>query len=201
MRAALVGVALMSLQVLPAALAARLEVSVQDAAGRPLPDAVVYLESAAARAAVKPVAGLEIAQAERRFQPSVTVVPVGSAVHFPNRDTVRHHVYSLSPIKSFEIKLYIGTPAQPVVFDKPGVAVLGCNIHDAMTAWTVIVETPWYGKSGADGKLVIDAAPGSYRLRAWHASLEVGAPAQDQAMALAAQGGMAAVRLRGATAP
>jgi plastocyanin len=168
--------------------AAPVEVLLTDAAGRPLADAVVFLESREARAAVKPAQGVEIAQVGRQFQPVVTVVPVGTAVNFPNRDTVRHHVYSFSPVKTFEIKLYIGTPAQPVVFDKPGIAVLGCNIHDTMAAWTVVVETPYHAKSAA-GRALIDNVPaGTYRLRAWHPALPTGAPALDQPLVVAAAG-------------
>ena len=63
------------------------------------------------------------------------IVQTGTAVNFPNFDTVRHHVYSFSPIKVIDIKLYSGTPTEPVVFDKPGVAALGCNIHDRMSAY------------------------------------------------------------------
>jgi len=162
------------------AAAGPVEVRVTDAAGKALPQAVVFLESRDARAAVKPAAGVEIAQAARQFAPQVSVVPVGTAVSFPNRDTVRHHVYSFSATKKFEIKLYVGTPAAPVVFDQPGIAVLGCNIHDQMAAWVVVVDTPYYAQTGADGRVSLPAVPpGSYRLRAWHASLPPGAPAAD----------------------
>ena len=183
------------------ALAANLLVQVTDASGKPLTDTVVFLDSAAARAASKPLRDVEIAQEARKFIPQVSVVTVGTAVSFPNRDTVRHHVYSFSPIKVFEIKLYVGTPADPVVFDKPGIAILGCNIHDQMTAWTVVVETPWFGKTDADGKLTINKVPpGNYSLRSWHANLAVGAPAQDQAVTIPARGNAeAAVRLVGTT--
>ena len=91
--------------------------------------------------------GAEMAQKGKQFDPTVLVVPVGTSVGFPNRDTVRHHVYSFSPVKTFELKLYSGVPANPVVFDKIGIAVLGCNIHDAMTAWVVVVDTPYFGRS------------------------------------------------------
>ena len=165
------------------AWAGAVEVRVTDAAGRPLANAVVFLESREAKAAMKPAVGAEIAQADRQFAPQVTVVPVGTPVSFPNRDTVRHHVYSFSPVKKLEIKLYVGTPAAPVVFDQPGIAVLGCNIHDNMAAWVVIVETPWYGQSGADGRVAwAQVPPGAYRLRTWHPSLAVGVPAADQAL-------------------
>lgn len=160
-------------------------VAVTDAAGRPLADAVVLLEPTAGKAAVKPMTGVEIAQAKRQFQPRVTLVTVGSRVNFPNFDTVRHHVYSFSPVKKFEIKLYVGTPAAPVVFDSPGIAVLGCNIHDQMAAWVVVLDTPYFARTGADGRATLPAAPpGSYRLRAWHAALPPGTAASDMALKL-----------------
>ncbi len=169
------------------ALAATVDVLVQDGAGKALPGAVVFLESKEARAASRPAAGVDIVQSARQFQPLVTVVPVGTAVNFPNRDTVRHHVYSFSPVKKFEIKLYVGTPTAPVVFDQPGIAALGCNIHDTMAAWVVVVETPYHALTGADGRARLAQVPvGSYRLRAWHPALPPGAPAHDQALQLAA---------------
>ena len=182
------------------AAAASVKVTVQDATGKPLPDAVVFLESPAARAASKPARGIEVAQVDKQFAPQVVVVPVGSAVEFPNRDKVRHHVYSFSPAKNFELKLYAGTPANPVVFDKTGVAVLGCNIHDQMAAWVVVVDTPHYGRTNAAGAVSIDDVPvGNYRLRTWHAGQPVGAAAADQPLVLAAAGASINVRLQDVT--
>jgi plastocyanin len=175
--------------------AGTVEVRVTDGAERALPGAVVFLESPEARAQVKPLAGVEIAQEQRRFTPDVSIVTVGSAVSFPNRDVVRHHVYSFSPAKRFEIKLYVGTPAQPVVFDQPGIAVLGCNIHDQMAAWVVIVETPWYGRTDAQGLWRAPVPPGRYRLRAWHPQMAVGATPSEIALAVDAAGARAAVTL------
>ncbi|HSV51820.1 MAG TPA: methylamine utilization protein [Burkholderiaceae bacterium] len=181
-----------------AAAAATAQIEVETEAGKPLAGAVVFLESREARAAAKPAQGVEIAQVARQFSPQVTVVPIGTSVQFPNRDTVRHHVYSFSPTKNFELKLYAGKDANPVLFDKPGIAVLGCNIHDNMAAWVVVVETPYYGQSGANGRATLDNVPaGNYRLRVWHAGLPVGAPAQDLPLALAATGSMLTVRLPG----
>jgi plastocyanin len=168
-----------------AALAAEAELTVTDAQGKPLSGAVVFLESPAARAAVRPQAGVEIVQVNKVFQPMVTVVTLGTAVSFPNRDTVRHHVYSFSPTKRFDLKLYVGTPASPVVFDKAGVAVLGCNIHDQMVAWVLVVDTPWFGTTNAQGKVLLKGLePGRYQLRAWHADLPVGAPASTQPLSV-----------------
>ena len=165
---------------------ATVTVQVQDASGKPLPDAVAYLESAQASKAVgalKPSNPVEIAQIARQFDPRVSVVPVGTMVTFPNKDAVRHHVYSFSPAKTFELKLYSGTPANPVQFDKAGVAVLGCNIHDNMVAWVVVVDTPYFGRSAKAGPVSLNNVPaGSYRLRVWHPGLAVGAAALDQAL-------------------
>ena len=189
-------VALWALAMAASAGAATVDVEVLGRDGKALPEAVVFLESAAARSATRPVNGVEIEQAERRFTNRVTVVPVGSSVSFPNRDKVRHHVYSFSPAKTFELKLYIGTPANPVVFDKAGIAVLGCNIHDTMAAWVVIVETPYHGQTAANGRLRLsDVPPGSYRLRSWHPELPTGAPALDQSLVVGAQGSQVSLRL------
>lgn len=181
-----------------AAFAGNLNVQVKDVSGKPLADAVVFLESPAARAAVKPAVGVEVAQSGKQFSPLVTVVPVGTSVHFPNRDTVRHHVYSFSPAKTFEVKLYIGTPANPVLFDKSGVVVLGCNIHDHMIAWVLVVETPYYGKTNADGMLTLpNVAAGNYRLRSWHSGMVPGSVPQDQPMNIAAVDASVGVVLKG----
>lgn len=169
--------------------AASLELSVLGNDGKPLPEAVVFLESAAARSAVKPASNVEIEQAQRRFTRRVTVVPLGTEVQFPNRDKVRHQVYSFSPAKTFELKLYSGVAANPVLFDKVGIAVLGCNIHDAMVAWVVVVDTPYYAIADERGAARLDnVPPGSYRLRTWHPGLPPGAPALDEAVVLPAAG-------------
>jgi plastocyanin len=185
--------ALCSLLLGTAAQAAPVTVQVADAQGRPIAGAVVFLESPAAAKAARPLERVEVVQAQRQFVPPVSVVTLGSAVHFPNLDTVRHHVYSLSPAKRFELKLYIGRPESPVVFDKAGVAVLGCNIHDQMVGWVVIVETPYYARTDDNGRATIDAPAGSYRLRTWHTDLAVGAPALEQALTVGAAPVAAAV--------
>ena len=168
------------------AAAASVGVFVSDAAGRPLPDAVVMLEPAGARLPVAPMAGVRISQHKRQFAPQVSVVTVGTPVSFPNDDTVRHHVYSFSAVKTFELKLYAGVPNAPVVFDKPGIAVLGCNIHDQMIAWVVVVDTPLFARSAASGKARIEGVPaGSYQLRVWHPSMPEATPPTSNAVAVA----------------
>lgn len=173
------------------------EVQVRDAGDKALPQAVVYLESREAAMAARPQRHVEIAQVGKQFNPRVTVVSVGTAVDFPNRDTVRHHVYSFSPAKNFELKLYAGKPENPVVFDRPGVVALGCNIHDQMSAWVVVVETPYHGRTEADGRAVLEGVPpGAYRLRTWHAGLPVGTPPLDQAIVVGSAATAATVRLQ-----
>lgn len=179
-----------------AAGAATVDIQALGHDGKPLPDTVVFLESREAKAAAKPLVGVEVAQDKRRFVHKVSIVTVGSEVRFPNLDTVRHHVYSFSPVKTFELKLYNGTPSSPVLFDKPGIAVLGCNIHDAMVAWVVVVETPHYAQTDATGRLRLnDVPPGSYRLRSWHPGLPPGAPAGDEALVVSAGGASVSIKL------
>ena len=176
-------IAMPALAVCVSAGAASVQVQVVDKAGKPMADAIVFLESPDAKVAAKPLKGVEMAQVAKQFVPAAIVVTPGTAVQFPNQDTVRHHVYSFSPAKTFDLKLYAGVPANPVVFDKAGIAVLGCNIHDNMVGWVLVVETPYFGRANADGKLVLDGVPaGTYRLRAWHPGLPVGAPASDQSL-------------------
>lgn len=183
-----------------AAQAGTVQVEVADAAGKPLADAVVFLDSADARKLARPLAGVEMAQEKRQFVPGVLVVTAGTEVLFPNRDTVRHHVYSFSPAKKFELKLYTGTPSNPVLFDKTGVVALGCNIHDQMVGWILVLDTPYYARSAAaTGRVLLDnVPPGTYTLRTWHTRLPVGAPAQEQALTVPATGtATASVRLTG----
>jgi plastocyanin len=152
--------------------------------------------------AVKPMADVDIAQAKRRFQPRVTLITVGTKVNFPNFDTVRHHVYSFSAAKTFELKLYAGVPAAPVTFDKPGIAVLGCNIHDRMAAWVVVADTPFAARSGADGLARLEAVPpGDYRLTVWHPGLGADTPPAPVVLSVGAGEQQHAARLAVAAEP
>lgn len=108
-------------------------------------------------------------QVDKEFTPYVKPIRVGSLVGFPNKDNVQHHVYSFSPAKAFELPLYKGTPAQPLLFDKPGVVRLGCNIHDWMIGYIYVSETPWFGKTDQAGLARIDKLPvGRNHVRVWH---------------------------------
>ncbi|MCU7370810.1 methylamine utilization protein [Paucibacter sp. O1-1] len=176
------------------ALALPWTVLVRSTAGEPLADAVVAVELRAQTSRAAPGAKAEMAQRERQFQPHVLVVQTGTAVNFPNFDTVRHHVYSFSPVKTFDIKLYSGTPVEPVLFDKPGIATLGCNIHDKMSAHIVVVDTPLFAKTDAQGLLKLDLPAGEHNLKVWHP--RVGRPVLlGQRISVAAPGGQSQVSL------
>lgn len=184
-----------------AASASSLTVQVVDRVGAPLADAVVFAEPAARKPAGANVRSTSIEQIGRQFVPQVSVVQVGTAIAFPNNDTVRHHVYSFSPAKTFDIKLYLGVPASPVVFEKPGLVVLGCNIHDKMVAYVHVVDTPHFGKTDAKGQVRIDGVPvGSYQLKVWHAQQAPGAQPAEQPLSVKSDGATVSVRLE-ASAP
>nr|WP_315257260.1 methylamine utilization protein [uncultured Duganella sp.] len=143
-------------------------VQVQDAAGKVLPDTVVYIEAEGGAGGGKPGTAL-IEQKGLKFLPLVTVVQTGATINFPNNDKVRHHIYSFSPAHKFDQKLYSGQAASPQVFDKAGTVVLGCNIHDKMIAYVKIVDTPFFAKTDGAGAARIELpAAGKYVVKAWH---------------------------------
>lgn len=149
--------------------AANVRVQVVDQAGAPVPDAIVYALPASGKLPSTKPAGAVIDQIRRRFVPMVSVVQTGASVTFPNKDNIEHDVYSFSPPKRFELNLYHGIPANPVVFDKPGLVVMGCNIHDSMVAYLLIVDTPWFAKTDASGAATIENLPAdAYKVVAWH---------------------------------
>ena len=138
------------------AIGAAMTVEVVDQAGVALADAVVYVVPVNGKLPARGPATSVIDQVGRQFSPRVAVIRTGTSVTFPNKDNIRHQVYSFSLPKVFELKLYSGTTAQPVTFDKPGLVVMGCNIHDQMVGFVQVVDTPWFAKSGADGIARID---------------------------------------------
>lgn len=164
-----------------------LEAVVRDEGGKPVTDVVVSLLPSS-RAPAAPRSGTAVMdQQDKTFVPVVLPVPVGTAVTFPNRDNIRHHVYSFSPARRFELPLYIGTPAAPVVFDKPGVVVLGCNIHDWMVGYIYVADTPYFAKTAPDGTVrLADVPPGAYEARVWHPRMRGGPEKTAKAITIAA---------------
>ncbi len=182
------------LSILPAT-GETLRAVVVDAGGEPVRDAVVQALPLDGTAADPPVsAPVEIDQVDKEYVPYVTAVRVGTRVTFPNRDQIRHHVYSFSEAKTFEIPLYEGTPAEPVVFDQRGEVVLGCNIHDWMRAYVFVSETPFFAVTGDAGTAVLELPAGAYSVRVWHPEL-AGEPAANAQRVVARATGESALRI------
>ncbi|HEY2568049.1 MAG TPA: methylamine utilization protein [Candidatus Udaeobacter sp.] len=153
-------------------LAGSLEVIVKDDKGRSVSDAVAYVAAGGAASAA-PKKQAVVDQRDKQFVPYVMAVQVGTAVSFPNSDNIRHHVYSFSPAKKFELPLYSGVPAEPVVFDKVGFITLGCNIHDWMIAYIAVLPTPYFQVTRQDGRAVLKDLPaGQHTVRVWHPALK-----------------------------
>lgn len=169
MRAALLS--LLTLFFCSSAVAADLTVTVRNAAGRPVADAVVTVHPVESGPPqnIRFAWPQQVDQRNLQFEPFVLVVPVGGQVTFPNKDGVRHHVYSFSPTKRFELKLYGRDESRAVRFEKAGVVALGCNIHDSMVAFIKVVDTPYAAKTDASGAVTLRGMPaGAAVVRVWH---------------------------------
>jgi plastocyanin len=170
--------------------AAQLQVMVKDRNGKPVADAVVLALPADPKVSLRAQTPTEsVDQVDKQFVPYVKVVFVGSTIRFPNSDNIRHQVYSFSPAKKFELPLYTGAQAQPVLFEKAGVVVLGCNIHDWMIGYVYVSETPFFAKTGTAGTaLLADLPAGDYVIRVWQPSLDGSEQSTAQRIAVAADG-------------
>lgn len=153
------------------AVAATLDVGVVDEQGHALARAVVFaVPSVPVTAAATPrvEASAAMDQQDNTFVPHILVVQKGESVVFPNHDTVSHHVYSFSPAKTFELGLYKGNTHAPVLFEQPGLVVLGCNIHDGMLGYILVVDTPYFATTDERGSARLDGLPeGSYTVHLW----------------------------------
>jgi plastocyanin len=150
-----------------AASAATLNAEFFDAQGKPVKDAVLTLNGPAGLA--NPPLQADMDQRNQEFAPHVLAVRTGTEIKFPNSDNIRHQVYSFSAPKRFELRLYGGTPSAPVLFDKPGVVVLGCNVHDWMLGYVYVTDDAWFGVSNEKGSLTLDQLPpGHYVATLWH---------------------------------
>ncbi|MES1941199.1 hypothetical protein T5B8_13213 [Salinisphaera sp. T5B8] len=169
-----VGLALWLLA-LPVSWCATLDVRVTDPQDRPLSNAVVTVDWPNAPAPDPNPSPAVMRQRDMTFVPHVLAIPVNTSVLFPNHDNTRHHVYSFSNAKTFDIKLYVGLPERPILFDKTGVVTLGCNIHDSMHAFIVVSDAPRMAVTNADGQVRFADVPARARtLRIWHEWLNIG---------------------------
>ena len=145
--------------------------------GTPVRDAIIIAEPAQGSPPPRPGQKDVMDQRNLMFVPGAMVVQTGTSVDFPNSDQVHHQVYSFSPAKTFQLALYAGKAHAPVLFDKPGLVTLGCNIHDSMLGYIYVTDSPWSGRTGADGTVQLrDLAPGEYTVRLWHPLLDESGP-------------------------
>ena len=167
------GVVLAAMLLCDASQAAELTVELHDNQGKALSEAVVWIEQGPQGPAL-PGADtdrpLVMDQQKRLFTPYILPVQRGTRVIFPNSDPINHHVYSFSPAKRFELRLHHqGDSAQEVTFDKPGLVTLGCNIHDWMLGFILVLDSPWFAQTDAEGRARLDYQPAAgQRVHVWH---------------------------------
>src|SRR3954453_22196248 len=177
--------------------AAPLAVRVVDASGHPVRDAVVTLYPSAGARAPHGGGRYVISQQNLQFHPFLTIVPIGADVSFPNLDPTKHHVYSFSAAKRFELKLFAKDQSRTVHFDKPGVVALGCNIHDAMSAFIFVTDSVWTARTNAQGLVIFGDAPGvPGRITVWHPYLRAPGGMLQQAVAAGQRAASFSIRLR-----
>jgi plastocyanin len=169
MRALRSALGALALAASPAA-AGDLVVQVRAAGGAGVANAVVTLYPGGRPSPLGAVrSDYQIAQRDLQFSPFVLVVPLGAQVSFPNFDDVRHHVYSFSPVRRFELRLYAREQTRSVRFEQPGIVPLGCNIHDNMIAFIDVVDTGFAARTDNGGRATFTAIPGGPVLvRVWH---------------------------------
>jgi plastocyanin len=186
------------LSVAAAAGARPLTVHVADGSGHPVVNAVIVVRAVGQPARAPVVRGPYLmSQRDLQFHPPVLLVPVGADVSFPNFDSTKHHVYSFSTTKKFELKLFAKEQSRSVHFDKAGVVPLGCNIHDQMSASVFVADSYWTAKTDARGLVQFPDAPdGAVILTLWHPYLRVPGNSVDRPLAPSERSVDFVVRLR-----
>jgi plastocyanin len=153
-----------------------IEITLTDQLGNKLSNAAIWLESSASSTHLRNSDTIfNMSQRDKAFSPHILIVPQNAKVNFPNFDPILHHVYSFSTAKSFELKLYKDTPNSIVTFENLGVVELGCNIHDWMLGYILVVNSDFYSLTNSDGSanIMIKAQQlGSTKLHVWHERFE-----------------------------
>jgi plastocyanin len=153
--------------------AADMTVSMLDSAGHGVAGIVIIAAPEAAVAEKHALRSAIMDQQHMQFVPRILVIQTGTGVDFPNSDQIQHQVYSFSAPKSFKLSLYAGHKYPPIVFDRPGLVTLGCNIHDGMIGYIYVTDSPFFGRSDESGQLQLHGLPsGNYTLTAWHPQMQ-----------------------------
>lgn len=131
---------------------------------------LIVLEGAVKTASATPAARAVMDQKNLVFEPHLLPVVKGAKVEFPNSDQVRHNVYSpAGSAKAFNLGTYPSGSSKTEEFDQPGIVPLRCNVHSEMSAFIVVLDTPYFAVTDKFGRFAIaDVPPGSYTMRAWH---------------------------------
>jgi plastocyanin len=131
-------------------------------------EAVIFLEGSKAPASLSKAV---VDQRSKTFYPHVSVVTTGTTVEFPNNDSVLHNVFGNYDNRKFDLGVYPRGMSKRIKFDKKGVVGLLCNVHSEMSAYIVVVDTPYYAVTSPQGQFSIHGVPpGNYTLRVWHES-------------------------------
>lgn len=145
--------------------AAELTVEVISKSGAPLRNTVVYVESDTPLEHTAPAPSAIMDQVNSQFVPHILVVQKGTLIDFPNSDSIKHHVYSFSPAKTFELQLYKDQEPEPQLFDQAGRVEMGCNVHDWMLGYIYVVDTPYFGKTNQHGRITFNLPEGQYTVQ------------------------------------
>jgi plastocyanin len=151
-------------------MAGELTVRVVGTDGKPVPQVAVFVKQAGIPTEVgrKPDSAV-MDQRDKRFVPHLLIVEKGASVEFPNSDVIAHHVYSFSKPNNFVLPLYKGTPPDAVILDHDGVVTVGCNIHDSMLGFIVVVDTNIHGSTDVSGvaSVSVDDTASNYEISIW----------------------------------
>jgi len=149
--------------------------------------AAIYLTSKQPLPQVKTGTVADMDQVNRQFLPHILVVQKDTQIRFPNSDSIKHHVYSFSPAKVFELQLYKDEHPQPLPFDKTGTVEMGCNVHDWMLGYVYVVDTPYFTQLDKSNNVSLEAPQGEYTLHIRHPRIPEGELALSQQVTLGKQ--------------
>ena len=166
------------------ALAAEVHVELRTLEDQAMPNAVVYLTAKQSLPSSAPQAIAIMDQINRQFSPHILAVQKDTLVRFPNSDSIKHHVYSFSAANRFELQLYKDLDANPLLFNTSGVVELGCNIHDWMLGYVIVLDTPYFAKTDVAGKVTFTLPEGEYRLNIWHPRIAQSAQSLEHAVSI-----------------
>jgi plastocyanin len=166
-------------------LAQSVTVKITSNKDKPVNQVVVYLEPTIEKDFPAPADIAIMDQINSQFVPNILVVQSGTLVSFPNSDSIKHHVYSFSKPKTFELQLYKGLKAEPLTFGSKGEVELGCNVHDWMLGYIFIVDTPYFKQTDETGTVSLEAPDGDYIVKIWHPRIQDAAELLERNVSLA----------------